>query len=64
MQQVRVGDVICEVLNGGMLGEHQGINLPGTNVSIPSLTPKDEADLAFGLQHAVDAGCHLLCPHG
>ncbi len=55
VRQVRGGDVICEVLNGGMLGEHQGINLPGTNVSIPSLTPKDEVDLAFGLQHAVDA---------
>ena len=47
-------DVICDVLNGGTLGEHQGINLPGTNVSIPSLTPKDEADLDFGLKHAVD----------
>jgi len=55
VQQVRGGDVICEVLNGGMLGEHQGINLPGTNVSIPSLTPKDEVDLEFGLNHAVDA---------
>ena len=55
VQQVRGGDVICEVLNGGMLGEHQGINLPGTNVSIPSLTPKDEIDLEFGLKHAVDA---------
>ena len=55
VQQVRGGDVICEVLNGGMLGEHQGINLPGTNVSIPSLTPKDELDLAFGLQQNVDA---------
>ena len=30
VQQVRDGDVICEVLNGGMMGEHQGINLPGT----------------------------------
>src|SRR5271165_2855360 len=38
-------DVICDVLNGGTLGEHQGINLPGTKVSIPSLTPKDEEDL-------------------
>ncbi len=55
VHEVRGGDVICEVLNGGMLGEHQGINLPGTNVSIPSLTPKDEVDLEFGLQHAVDA---------
>ncbi|MGB7556326.1 MAG: pyruvate kinase [Candidatus Korobacteraceae bacterium] len=48
-------DVVCEVLNGGTLGEHQGINLPGTNVSIPSLTEKDEKDLEFGLKHAVDA---------
>ncbi len=48
------GDVVCEVLNGGVLGQHQGINLPGTSVSIPSLTEKDEADLEFGLQHAVD----------
>ena len=48
------GNVVCRVLNGGMLGERQGINLPGTNVSIPSLTEKDEADLAFGLQQAVD----------
>ena len=55
VQQVRDGDVICEVLNGGLMGEHQGINLPGTNVSIPSLTPKDEVDLEFGLKHAVDA---------
>ncbi len=54
VKEVSGDDVICEVLNGGMLGEHQGINLPGTNVSIPSLTEKDEADLAFGLKHAVD----------
>ena len=55
VRQVSGGDVICEALNGGTLGEHQGINLPGTNVSIPSLTGKDEKDLAFGLKHAVDA---------
>jgi pyruvate kinase len=53
--QIQDGNVICQVLNGGMLGEHQGINLPGTNVSIPSLTQKDEADLEFGLQQGVDA---------
>ena len=54
VREVRNGDVICEVLNGGLLGEHQGINLPGTNVSIPSLTEKDELDLEFGLKHGVD----------
>ena len=54
VQDIRDGEVVCEVLNGGMLGEHQGINLPGTNVSIPSLTEKDLADLEFGLKQGVD----------
>jgi len=47
-------DVECEVINGGILGEHKGINLPGTIVSVPSLTEKDEKDLEFGLAHGVD----------
>src|SRR5450755_3611524 len=54
VQEVRDGEVVCEVLNGGMLGENQGINLPGTNVSIPSLTEKDLRDLEFGLKQGVD----------
>ena len=48
-------DVECEVLNGGAVGEHQGINLPGTAVSIPILTEKDKLDLKFGLKQGVDA---------
>jgi pyruvate kinase len=36
------------------LSENQGINLPGTNVSIPSLTEKDERDLEFGMKQGVD----------
>jgi len=48
-------DVECEVINGGLLGEHQGINLPGRVLSVPSLTEKDEQDLAFGIKHGVDA---------
>src|SRR6476646_5535500 len=51
---VRGDDVECEVVNGGLLGEHKGINLPGTVVSVPSLTEKDEKDLEFGLKHGVD----------
>jgi pyruvate kinase len=51
---VRGDDVECEVINGGMLGEHKGINLPGTVVSVPSLTEKDEKDLEFGVKHGVD----------
>ncbi len=39
---------------GGQLGSHKGINLPGVNMSIPSLTDKDKADLAVGLEVGVD----------
>jgi pyruvate kinase len=52
--QVRGSDVECEVVNGGLLSEHQGINLPGAALSIPALTAKDRADLEFGLKHGVD----------
>jgi pyruvate kinase len=48
-------DVICEVINGGMLGEHKGINLPGIPVRVPSLTEKDESDLEFAIKSGVDA---------
>ena len=51
---MRGNDVECKVVNGGMLGEHQGINLPGVALSIPALTEKDRADLEFGLKHGVD----------
>ncbi len=54
VRAVRGEDVECEVLNGGMLGEHQGINLPGAAVAIPALTVKDKLDLQFGLKHGVD----------
>jgi pyruvate kinase len=47
-------DIECEVVNGGELGEHKGINLPGIALSIPALTENDKADLEFGLQHGVD----------
>ena len=43
------------VVEGGMLGEHKGINLPGVAFSIPALTAKDRKDLEFGLKHGVDA---------
>jgi pyruvate kinase len=52
---VRGKDVLCDVINGGMLGEHKGINLPGVALSIPALTQKDRKDLEFGIRHGIDA---------
>jgi pyruvate kinase len=47
-------DTECEIVNGGILKDHQGINIPGVRLSIPAMTEKDKADLAFGLKYDVD----------
>lgn len=46
--------VTCRVVVGGLLKPRKGINLPGTAVSVPALTPKDLEDLAFGVAQGVD----------
>ncbi len=47
-------EVICQVITGGMLSDHKGINLPGIAISQPSFTEKDRDDLMFGIEHGVD----------
>lgn len=44
----------CEVINGGLLKENKGINLPHTDLKLPSLSEKDIVDLDFGLKNGVD----------
>src|ERR1700752_1727170 len=55
VHEVLGDDVVCDIINGGMLGENKGINLPGIPVRVPSLTEKDDADLEFALKNGVDA---------
>src|SRR5579863_9893678 len=55
VHEVLGDDVVCEIINGGMLGENKGINLHGIPVRVPSLTEKDDADLEFALKNGVDA---------
>ncbi|UUW87662.1 pyruvate kinase [Pimelobacter simplex] len=47
-------DVVTEVLVGGKVSNHKGINLPGVAVSVPALSEKDTADLRFALRLGVD----------
>ncbi|MCA0253750.1 MAG: pyruvate kinase [Actinobacteria bacterium] len=47
-------DVVTEVIVGGVVSDHKGINLPGVAVSVPALSDKDERDLRFALRHEVD----------
>jgi pyruvate kinase len=46
--------LVCEIVNGGILTPKKGMNLPGMNLSTPSITEKDFKDLEFVLKHRVD----------
>jgi pyruvate kinase len=54
VRQVRGNEVICEVVNGGTLGQNKGINLPGVQLRVPALPPKDRIDLAFALKQGAN----------
>lgn len=54
VERVRGRDILCRVVDGGELAEHQGINLPGIPLKISALTAKDRADLAFAVKHDVE----------
>ena len=47
-------DVVTRVINGGSLGERKGINLPGIELPIPSLTDKDRRDLQWAVRQQAD----------
>ncbi|HYM81682.1 MAG TPA: pyruvate kinase [Candidatus Limnocylindria bacterium] len=47
-------EVVSRVIEGGVVSDHKGINLPGVTVSAPALTAKDREDLRFALELRVD----------
>ena len=44
----------CEIVVGGELGEHKGVNVPGIKIELPSLTEKDKQDILFGIKEGFD----------
>ncbi len=52
--RIKGKDVHCKVIFGGILKDHKGLNLPGSILSVPTMTKKDNEDLKFGLDNDVD----------
>jgi pyruvate kinase len=54
VDEVAKGRAKCQVLVGGHITSHKGVNLPGVPLPIPSLTRKDIDDLEWALETGVD----------
>ncbi|MDR0943521.1 MAG: pyruvate kinase [Ruminococcus sp.] len=54
-------DIICKVVNGGKVSDHKGINVPGTDLSLPYVSEKDMADLKFGASMGYDFVAASFC---
>jgi len=54
VEEVRPGEILARVENGGLLGERKSVNVPGVRLPLPSLTERDEADLRFAIAHDFD----------
>jgi len=52
--EVANNEVKAQFINGGVLKSRKGINMPESNLSVPSLTEKDKKDLIFGIEQGVD----------
>lgn len=56
MEVIRVTetDIICSVVNGGVISNHKGVNVPGTKLSMPFISEKDREDIIFGIENGFD----------
>lgn len=57
-------EVTAKVVYGGILKDRKGMNLPGVSLPVDAMTPKDLADLEFGLTHGVDYIALSFVRHG
>ncbi|WP_027628788.1 pyruvate kinase [Ruminiclostridium cellobioparum] len=54
VMEIRNKDIYCRVKNGGVVGDHKGINVPGADIRLPALTSQDIADIKFGIENDFD----------
>jgi pyruvate kinase len=54
VERVEAGRALCRVVMGGSVESHKGVNVPGVQLPVPSLTTKDLADLELAVELGVD----------
>lgn len=54
VKKIEGEEIICKILNGGMVSNHKGINVPGVELTMPYISDVDRADIMFGIQMGFD----------
>ncbi len=61
VEQVEGTDIICKVINGGMLSNNKSINVPDVHLDFEYISEKDKNDILFGIQKDVDFIAASFC---
>lgn len=54
VESVDKKDIVCRVINGGVVSNHKGVNVPDVDLSMPYISDKDREDILFGISQDVD----------
>ena len=54
VERVEGTEIYCRIMNGGELGERNGVNVPNVKIKLPALTDKDKEDIRFGIELGFD----------
>lgn len=54
VKEIADTDIVCEVINGGIVSNHKGVNVPDIHLNLPYLSDVDRRDILFGIGQDVD----------
>ena len=54
VKEITADAIVCQVANGGELGQRKGVNVPNVSVGLPDVTDKDQEDILFGIAQGFD----------
>lgn len=54
VEEIRGREILCQVVNGGFVSNHKGVNVPGAVLSMPYISDVDRADIEFGAEMGFD----------
>lgn len=54
VERIMETDLICRVVNGGLISDRKGVNLPGAELSMPFISEQDRKDIYFGIDCGFD----------